>query len=181
MRRAISSLLGLSAPGGLDRRTDPLLMLALPAQAGLLLWLALTAEAGGTLRAACAALALLGAGLGLWCGWRAAGPRWAGPGLAQALLALLLGQLALATQAVPWMLNAVLVLGLLPGLRRPLLVLQGGVMLGLAPWLAQAATGRPLAPGVSVTDACISMAQTVPVLESLAAAVKARRAQMRPT
>jgi 3-deoxy-7-phosphoheptulonate synthase len=30
--------------------------------------------------------------------------------------------------------------------------------------------------GVSVTDACISMAQTVPVLEGLAAAVRARRA-----
>jgi 3-deoxy-7-phosphoheptulonate synthase len=29
---------------------------------------------------------------------------------------------------------------------------------------------------VSVTDACISMAQTVPVLEGLAAAVRARRA-----
>jgi 3-deoxy-7-phosphoheptulonate synthase len=28
---------------------------------------------------------------------------------------------------------------------------------------------------VSVTDACISFAQTVPVLEGLAAAVKARR------
>lgn len=36
--------------------------------------------------------------------------------------------------------------------------------------------GQPLQPGVSVTDACISLAQTVPVLESLAAAVRARRA-----
>jgi len=35
--------------------------------------------------------------------------------------------------------------------------------------------GVPLRHGVSVTDACISMAQTVPVLESLAAAVRARR------
>jgi 3-deoxy-7-phosphoheptulonate synthase len=35
--------------------------------------------------------------------------------------------------------------------------------------------GRPLKHGVSVTDACISFAQTVPVLEALAAAVKARR------
>ncbi len=35
--------------------------------------------------------------------------------------------------------------------------------------------GQPLAQGVSVTDACISMAQTVPVLEGLAAAVRARR------
>mgnify|MGYP000202143319 CR=1 FL=1 len=34
---------------------------------------------------------------------------------------------------------------------------------------------QPLAQGVSVTDACISMAQTVPVLEGLAAAVRARR------
>jgi 3-deoxy-7-phosphoheptulonate synthase len=32
------------------------------------------------------------------------------------------------------------------------------------------------APGVSVTDACISMAQTIPVLQGLAAAVRARRA-----
>ena len=35
--------------------------------------------------------------------------------------------------------------------------------------------GQPLKRGVSVTDACISMAQTVPVLEQLAAAVRARR------
>jgi 3-deoxy-7-phosphoheptulonate synthase len=37
--------------------------------------------------------------------------------------------------------------------------------------------GTPLKHGVSVTDACISMAQTVPVLEQLAAAVRTRRAQ----
>ena len=36
--------------------------------------------------------------------------------------------------------------------------------------------GQALAPGVSVTDACISFEQTVPVLEQLAAAVRARRA-----
>jgi 3-deoxy-7-phosphoheptulonate synthase len=36
--------------------------------------------------------------------------------------------------------------------------------------------GIPLKHGVSVTDACISMAQTVPVLEELAAAVRERRA-----
>ena len=36
--------------------------------------------------------------------------------------------------------------------------------------------GQPLQPGVSVTDACISMAQTVPVLQQLAAAVRTRRA-----
>ena len=36
--------------------------------------------------------------------------------------------------------------------------------------------GAPLRPGVSVTDACISMAQTIPVLQSLARAVRARRA-----
>ena len=36
-------------------------------------------------------------------------------------------------------------------------------------------TGQPLQHGVSVTDACISMAQTVPVLQGLAAAVRARR------
>jgi 3-deoxy-7-phosphoheptulonate synthase len=35
--------------------------------------------------------------------------------------------------------------------------------------------GTPLQHGVSVTDACISMAQTGPVLEQLAAAVRARR------
>jgi 3-deoxy-7-phosphoheptulonate synthase len=35
--------------------------------------------------------------------------------------------------------------------------------------------GTPLRPGVSVTDACISMAQTVPVLEELAGAVRERR------
>ena len=37
--------------------------------------------------------------------------------------------------------------------------------------------GQPLKPGVSVTDACISFAQTVPVLEQLAQAVRARRAK----
>ena len=35
--------------------------------------------------------------------------------------------------------------------------------------------GTPLQHGVSVTDACISMAQTVPVLQQLAAAVRTRR------
>ncbi len=35
--------------------------------------------------------------------------------------------------------------------------------------------GTPLKHGVSVTDACISMAQTVPVLHNLAAAVRTRR------
>ena len=35
--------------------------------------------------------------------------------------------------------------------------------------------GTPLKPGVSVTDACISMAQTVPVLQGLAHAVRLRR------
>ena len=37
--------------------------------------------------------------------------------------------------------------------------------------------GQPLQPGVSVTDACISMEQTIPVLEGLAAAVRTRRAR----
>ncbi|MEY4737345.1 MAG: hypothetical protein RL302_1664 [Pseudomonadota bacterium] len=36
--------------------------------------------------------------------------------------------------------------------------------------------GTPLQHGVSVTDACISMAQTVPVLQALAEAVRTRRA-----
>ncbi len=35
--------------------------------------------------------------------------------------------------------------------------------------------GTPLEPGVSVTDACISMAQTVPLLQELAQAVRSRR------
>lgn len=35
--------------------------------------------------------------------------------------------------------------------------------------------GQPLAYGVSVTDACLSMAQTIPTLERLAAAVRTRR------
>lgn len=35
--------------------------------------------------------------------------------------------------------------------------------------------GQPLRPGVSVTDACISFEQTVPVLDGLAEAVRARR------
>ena len=40
--------------------------------------------------------------------------------------------------------------------------------------------GIPLKPGVSVTDACISMAQTVPLLQGLAEAVRARRAVGQP-
>lgn len=39
--------------------------------------------------------------------------------------------------------------------------------------------GQALTWGVSVTDACLSMAQTVPVLETLAAAVRARRQEPR--
>ena len=39
--------------------------------------------------------------------------------------------------------------------------------------------GQALARGVSVTDACISFEQTVPVLEALAAAVRTRRAAHR--
>jgi 3-deoxy-7-phosphoheptulonate synthase len=35
--------------------------------------------------------------------------------------------------------------------------------------------GAPLKHGISVTDACISMEQTIPVLQQLAAAVRARR------
>ena len=35
--------------------------------------------------------------------------------------------------------------------------------------------GQPLKPGVSITDACISFEQTVPVLKGLAEAVRARR------
>ncbi len=38
--------------------------------------------------------------------------------------------------------------------------------------------GQPLAHGVSVTDACIGMAQTAPVLAQLAASVRARRAAL---
>ena len=36
--------------------------------------------------------------------------------------------------------------------------------------------GQPLKPGVSITDACIGWAQTLPVLQGLAAAVRTRRA-----
>jgi 3-deoxy-7-phosphoheptulonate synthase len=39
--------------------------------------------------------------------------------------------------------------------------------------------GQALQRGVSVTDACIGWEQTVPVLQGLAAAVRARRAQTR--
>ena len=35
--------------------------------------------------------------------------------------------------------------------------------------------GVPLKRGVSITDACIGFAQTVPVLQELAGAVRARR------
>jgi 3-deoxy-7-phosphoheptulonate synthase len=39
--------------------------------------------------------------------------------------------------------------------------------------------GQPLAYGQSITDACISIQDTVPVFEDLAAAVRARRARLR--
>lgn len=39
--------------------------------------------------------------------------------------------------------------------------------------------GQPLRHGVSITDACLGFAQTVPVLQQLAAAVRARRAALR--
>ncbi|MDO8887648.1 MAG: 3-deoxy-7-phosphoheptulonate synthase [Hydrogenophaga sp.] len=41
--------------------------------------------------------------------------------------------------------------------------------------------GQALRPGVSVTDACIGFEQTVPVLQGLAAAVRARRARISTT
>jgi 3-deoxy-7-phosphoheptulonate synthase len=41
--------------------------------------------------------------------------------------------------------------------------------------------GQPLRQGVSITDPCISFAQTVPVLENLAHAARARHAARRPT
>jgi 3-deoxy-7-phosphoheptulonate synthase len=37
--------------------------------------------------------------------------------------------------------------------------------------------GQPLAYGVSITDACISFDQTVPVLDALAQAVRQRRSR----
>jgi 3-deoxy-7-phosphoheptulonate synthase len=39
--------------------------------------------------------------------------------------------------------------------------------------------GHPLRRGVSVTDACISVEQTAPVLQRLADAVRARRAALK--
>jgi 3-deoxy-7-phosphoheptulonate synthase len=39
--------------------------------------------------------------------------------------------------------------------------------------------GVPLKRGVSITDACLGFAQTEPLLEEVAAAVRARRAQAR--
>jgi 3-deoxy-7-phosphoheptulonate synthase len=39
--------------------------------------------------------------------------------------------------------------------------------------------GQALARGVSVTDACISVEQTAPVLQGLAQAVRARRAALK--
>ena len=38
------------------------------------------------------------------------------------------------------------------------------------------APGQTLQPGVSITDACISWAQTAPLLQALALAVRQRRA-----
>jgi 3-deoxy-7-phosphoheptulonate synthase len=52
-----------------------------------------------------------------------------------------------------------------------------GVMIEshLEPGRQDLVPGQPLKHGVSITDACIGFVQTVPVLEDLARAVKARR------
>ena len=51
---------------------------------------------------------------------------------------------------------------------------------GLADWSAEKVRKAQAAHGVSVTDACISLAQTVPVLQGLAAAVQLRRGHANP-
>ncbi|HSC88665.1 MAG TPA: 3-deoxy-7-phosphoheptulonate synthase [Polyangiaceae bacterium] len=57
-----------------------------------------------------------------------------------------------------------------------------GVMIEsfIEPGRQDAAPGKPLTFGKSITDACISFEQTVPTLETLAAAVRARRKHERP-
>jgi 3-deoxy-7-phosphoheptulonate synthase len=51
-------------------------------------------------------------------------------------------------------------------------MLESNLAEGRQEWCGREASQR----GVSITDACISFDQTIPVLETLAAAVRARRA-----
>ncbi|MEK8050293.1 methyl-accepting chemotaxis protein [Ideonella sp. DXS22W] len=144
--------LPLNKPSGdHDRRADPLLLMALAANAVLVLAMAALADAarlglGATGVATAAALGLLGAALGLWCSLRPIDQRLATLGVGAGLQLLMVAQLALAADTTPVMFNLLISVSLLTWLRSPLVVLQAGAVLLAAPWLLQSLLGRAMAP-----------------------------------
>jgi methyl-accepting chemotaxis protein len=130
-----------------ERRLDAAWPVALVANAALLVALAWGCAADGV--DAAAALLLAGAALvvGLWCMRQPPQGLLASYGSATVLLLLLAGQFWVAGVAVPLLLlNGLLLLSLLPNLRRAGVVLAGGGVVALLPWLLHAGFGRgPLA------------------------------------
>ncbi|HMW24018.1 MAG TPA: methyl-accepting chemotaxis protein [Burkholderiaceae bacterium] len=126
-----------------ERRLDAALPASLLANAALLVGLAWACAATG-LETALALLLALGAVVaGLWCMRQPPQGRLASYGWAAVLLALLAGQLAVAGVAVPLLLlNGLLLLSLLPNLRRAGVVLSGGAMVALLPWVLHDGFGR---------------------------------------
>jgi len=141
------------------RRVDFALIVALVANALLLGWVAM-----GSVHASTGlALAVTGGLGGLWCATRPLDRWYVRPGLTLALAGLVLGQITLAGDPLPWLLNVPLTLSLLPSLQRGAVVAAAGAaFLVGAPALAWA-TGRPidLTGTPALAYAAVVLAQTV--------------------
>jgi methyl-accepting chemotaxis protein len=141
------------------RRVDSGLILALVANALLLAWLASTSSHAG------AGLALAAAGGlgGLWCASRPLDRWYVRPGLTAALVGLVLGQIALATNPLPWLLNVPLTLSLLPSLQRGAVVALAGTSLLVGVPAVAWGAGQPidLTGPVALAYYAAVLAQTV--------------------
>jgi hypothetical protein len=140
------------------RRADPVIVLCLAANALLLGWMApASAHAGIGL-----GLAFAGGACGLWGATRPLQSRYARPSAALALVGLVLGQIAIASDPLPWLLNVPLTLSLLPLLQRSVLVALGGAafLVGV-PALAWAA-GHPIDPAspIALAYGAVVLSQT---------------------